>query len=263
MRKKDWTRLDKLDAEIFPEDRIEETDFLRMLHTRRMFALDSPTNQLIGYLYVAPYGDDAGTIGRIGVTKSQQKKGHGSTLMQYAIDWFLKQKGIQKVYLYTQDFNMAAQHLYKKFGFRKTGTTWHYFVPFNTLQSQGRYTCHKITAEEIDLVSALYPESMPASQIRRWLDNNLLVFTLKNTSGKIIGACRFTPGFPGVFPIHIEAVEAFDDFIEGIHAFSLPAFDYVRVTFTDNFELAKLLKQRKYKLHHRLHKMELNLTKKE
>ncbi|MFX1342858.1 MAG: GNAT family N-acetyltransferase [Promethearchaeota archaeon] len=262
MRKEDWNPLSKLDVEIFPEDSLSENEFQRMVDSQRMFALESESKQLIGYLYVAPFGDDTGIIGRIGVTKTQQKKGLGSQLMQYAINWFQEQGGIRKVILNTQDFNMAAQKLYTKFGFRTVGTTWHYFVPFNTIQPQGRYTCHEITAKEINSVSTLYPETMPASQIHRWLENNLFVFTLKTATKKIIGACRFTPDFPGAFPFNLEVVEAFDDFIEGIRTFSLPAFDYVRVTFTDNFELAKLMEHRKYKLHHRLYKMELKLPKK-
>lgn len=263
MHKEDWNSLDKLEAEIFPEDRLNENDFQRMLDTQRMFALESESNQLIGYLYVAPYGDETGIIGRIGVTKTQQKKGLGSQLMQYAINWFQEQGRIRKVILRTQDFNITAQKLYTKFGFRTVGTTWHYFVPFNTIHSQGQYTCHEITVEEIDSISTLYPETMPASQIRRWLENDLFVFTLKSATEKIIGACRFTPDFPGASPFNLEVVEAFDDFIEGIHAFSLPSFDYVRVTFSNNLELAKLMEHRQYKLHHRLHEMELNLTKKE
>lgn len=263
MRKEDWSSLNRLDIEIFPEDQLSEDDFQRMVTSQRMFTLESESKQLIGYLYVAPFGDDTGILGRIGVTKTEQKKGLGSQLMQYAINWFQEKRGIRKVILNTQDFNIAAHKLYTKFGFRTIGTTWHYFVPFNTIQSQGRYTCHEITTEEIDFVSTLYPETMPASQIRRWLENDLFVFTLKSTTEKIIGACRFTPDFPGVSPFNLEVVEAFDDFIEGIRAFSLPSFDYVRVTFTDNLELAKLMEHRKYNLHHRLHKMELNLTKKE
>ncbi|MFX0078770.1 MAG: GNAT family N-acetyltransferase [Candidatus Hermodarchaeota archaeon] len=263
MRNKDWIHLNKLDVEIFPEDSLTENEFQRMVDSQRMFALESESNQLIGYLYVAPFGDDTGIIGRIGVTKTQQKKGLGSQLMQYAINWFREQGGIRKVILRTQDFNIAAQKLYIKFGFRTVGTTWHYFVPFNTIKPQGRYTCHKITPEEIDTISTLYPETMPASQIRKWLENDLFVFTLKTTTEKIIGACRFRPDFPGASSFNLEVVAAFDDFIEGIRAFSLPAFDYVRITFTDNLELAKLMEHRKYKLHHRLHEMELNLTKKE
>ena len=263
MRKEDWNSLDQLEAEIFPEDRLNEKDFQRMLDTQRMFTLESESKQLIGYLYVAPFGDDTGIIGRIGVTKTQQKKGLGSQLMHYAINWFQEQEGIRKIILNTQDFNMAAQKLYTKFGFHAVGTTWHYFVPFNTIQPQGRYTCQEITAEEINSVSSLYPETMPANQIRRWLENELFVFTLKTTTSNIIGACRFTPDFPGAYPFNLDVVEAFDDFIEGIRTYSLHSFDYVRITFTDNQELAKLMAYRKYKLHHRLYKMELNLAKKE
>ncbi|MHA2359780.1 MAG: hypothetical protein ACXAB5_05880, partial [Candidatus Thorarchaeota archaeon] len=57
-------------------------------------------------------------------------------------------------------------------------------------------------------------------------------------------------------------VECFDDFLNGIKKFSLPEFDYCRVTFTDIPELAELCTKREFRLHHRLHKMTLALQKK-
>ena len=263
MCKEDWNSLDKLDAEIFPDDRLTEQDYQRMLDTQGMFALESDNKQLIGYLYVAPFGTDVGSIGRIGVAKRLQGKGLGTKLMQYALNWFQEKGTFRKVILHTQDFNISAQQLYTKFGFQKVGTLWHYFVPFNTIQPQGRYFCHQIKPEELKLLGSLYPDTMPSEQIKKWLKNDRFVFTLKTASERIVGACRFSPDFPGTFPFHLEVLDAFDDFIEGVRTFSLPQFDYVRVTFIDNFELAEIMELRKYKLHARLYKMELDLAKKE
>ncbi|MFX1562477.1 MAG: hypothetical protein ACFFDP_04135, partial [Promethearchaeota archaeon] len=100
-----------------------------------------------------------------------------------------------------------------------------------------------------------------ATQIRRFIDKGYLVFTLKSLGGKIVGACRFTPSFPGCFPFEIENIDSFDDFISGLRPYSLPQFDFVRVTFTDNDELAQLCNSRSYKLHHLLYKMQLELER--
>ena len=261
MKKQDWIIFKPLDAQLFPDDPIEENHFQRMLETKGLFALTRQNDEIIGYLYVTRFGEDLGHLGRIGVAQAYQNQGLGRKLMEFAIQWFQKQGGIQTVRLYTQDFNVSAQRLYEKFGFQITGTTWHYFIPFHSIQPQGKHTCHPIQNHETRILQQRYPDSMPAAQIRRWLERESLVLTLKNTQGEIVGACRYSPSFPGCFPFEIDAISCFDDFIHELQKFSLPKYDYVRITFTDLPELAQLLEHRKYKLHHRLQKMELSITK--
>ena len=179
--------------------------------------------------------------------------------MESAVDWFKKENAPRAI-LYTQDYNTVAQHLYKKFGFSVTGTTWHYFVPFSTINPTGLYSCQRINDDEIDIVGTRYNESFPASQIRRFLESDEnIVLILKDENGQLQGACRFSPLFPGCFPFEIESPECLDDFVFGIQKLSLPENDYVRLTFTDNPELAALCDSRGYRLHHRLYKMTLNL----
>lgn len=60
--------------------------------------------------------------------------------------------------------------------------------------------------------------------------------------------CLFTPAFPGCRPFEIDKVEGFDDFISGIKSRSLPEFDYVRVVFAGDDDLANLCKKRGYEL---------------
>ena len=50
-----------------------------------------------------------------------------------------------------------------------------------------------------------------------------------------------------------------DDYVEGIRHYARPEFDYIRLTFTDNPELAQLCNSRGYRLHHTLFKMEAAL----
>ncbi|MDF1541053.1 MAG: GNAT family N-acetyltransferase, partial [Candidatus Thorarchaeota archaeon] len=205
------------------------------------------------------FGEDEGYIQKIAVSSPYQGKGYGSMLMDHANEWFRGQGGIKTVHLYTQQDNHVAHELYKKHGFAVTGTTWHYFVPRDSLRPTGFYKCQEIKKDEIDEVGNKY-EALPAVQIRRFLENvRYHIMTLKDKESQIIGVCRFTPSFPGCFPFLMEIPEAFDDFLTGLEPYSLPEFDYVRVTFTDIPKVAKLCEERGYKLHHKLFKMSLEL----
>lgn len=258
MRLEDWTQLHEMDIQIFPDDSLQQDWFEKRVERDGCFALVQG-DQIVGNLIVTRFGADEGHLGRIGVAKSQQGKGYGSMLMEYAIDWFRKEGGIREVHLYTQDFNKTAQSLYKKYGFRRSGTTWHYFVPYDSVKPKNTYTCQDINEKEIETAGKMFP-SIPAEQIRRFLTyKEFHVLTLKDKDGNIQGACRFTPSFPGCFPFEITGLDCFDDFIAGMKKFSLPEYDYCRITFTDIPELGELCEDRGYRLHHRLHKMTLTL----
>ncbi|MGD9396606.1 MAG: GNAT family N-acetyltransferase [Candidatus Thorarchaeota archaeon] len=258
MKPEDWDEFHEMDLELFPDDSMEENHFKKRTENDGCFAL-MQDNRIIGCLIVARFGEDEAYLGRIGVSKTHQGKGFGSLLMEYAIDWYHEQGGIKATHLLTQDYNKAAQNLYKKYGFKRTGTTWSFYVPYDSVRPQKKYRCQKIQEEEIDPVGSLFP-SLPPQQIRRFLSaDGQLVLTLKDLNGKIKGACRFTPSFPGCFPFEITSIDCFDDFATGLMEFKLPEHDYFRVTFTDIPDLAKLCEEREYRLHHRLHKMTMTL----
>ncbi len=258
MKKEDWERLHELEKEIFEDDLFTEEQFIDRIEKGNFFALDID-GKIVGELAVERFGEDGAHLGRIGVARSHQRQGLGTYLMECAINWFKNEKNITTVHLYTQDHNVAAQSLYKKFGFDVSGTTWHYFVPFAGLEPQGKYSCQEIQDDEIVAVSEMYP-TLPAVVIRRCIQSNKChALAFKNSGGMIVGAARFTPSFPGAFPFEIEDVNYFDDFISGMQKFSLPEFDYVRTVFTDNEDLAEVCESRGYHLHHRLFKMSLHL----
>jgi predicted GNAT family acetyltransferase len=216
---------------------------------------------MIGYLMVQRYGKDEGYVGRIGVREEHRGKGFGRMLMDHGIEWFRNQGDIKAVHLQA-DLNEAALGLYKNTGFKQVGTTWHYFVPFDSLQPMGKYTCHDIKDEEIELVGRKFP-NFPAEQIRKFLKSEkFLLLVLKDKDGNIHGVCRFTPAFPGCFPFEITDAECFDDYVFGLKKYSLPEFNYARITFTNIPELAETCEKRKYRMHHKLHKMTLVLDTK-
>jgi len=260
MRFEDWDVYHEMIKEILPDDNLRKDQFLNSVKSGSFFVLESD-NKMVGQLKVSRFGSHEAHLGSIGVAKSHQRKGWGRILMKYSIDWFKEQDGISTVHLYTQDYNIAAQSMYKKFGFKVTGTTWHYFIPFTSLKPTGNYICQEILEEEINFIGERFP-TLPAAQIRRFLDDRdtkYYVLTLKNKDGMIVGAARFTPSFPGSFPFEIIGIDGFDDFMKGMGKLSLPEFNYVRTVFTDNKKLAKLCDERNYHLHHRLYKMSLNL----
>jgi GNAT superfamily N-acetyltransferase len=261
MKAEDWDQFHRMDVEIFPDDAVKEESFIKSVEGDGCFAL-TLDGKIIGNLDVARFGKDEGYLRRIGVVKTHRGKGLGSMLIDCALDWFRKQDNIRTIHLHA-DLNEAALGLYKKSGFKKVGTTWHYFVPYDSVEPQQKYVCQEIHKDEIESVGKQFP-SLPVEQIRRFLaSNEYHVLTLKDKSGRIEGVCRFTPSFPGCFPFEISDLECFDDFVIGIREFGLPEYDYCRVTFTNIPELAELCKEREYRLHHCLHKMSLTLDEKE
>lgn len=139
MKAEDWEEFHEMDLELFPDDAMEEKRFKERIEHDGCFALIQD-GRIIGNLIVSHFGKDEAHLGRIGVSKSHQGKGYGSMLMEYAINWFREQGGIKVAHLCTQDFNETAQGLYKKFGFKRTGTSWHYFVPYDSVEPVNKYT---------------------------------------------------------------------------------------------------------------------------
>ena len=253
MTKEDWRAFHDFDLLSFPDDAMSEEFFLKRLERDGFFSLDL-NGEMVGQLVVAPFGENEGHLGRVAIAPNHQGKGYGKVLLRKAMDWF-KTENLTKVHLNTQDHNQVAQGLYRQFGFERSGTTWHYFVPIETLNPKHEYTCQRILPEEIEQVGKKY-SSLPAIQIKRLLEfPENPVLTLKDKEGGIKGVCRFTPSFPGCFPFEIDDIEAVDDFLIGLSPYALPSFEYYRITFYDNEMLAQLFLERGYRLHHRLYKM--------
>ena len=256
----DWSSFEILDQETFPDDRVTKKYFDLYLASDGFYALESDNGDLLGYVKITDLKDGTGFMSRIAVAKAQQRQGLGSKLMEFCLQWF-RTRNIRQVDLNTQDFNESAQRLYQKFGFNRIGTMWHYFFSFKALQSAShRYHIQLLQPEEIDLVYQLFPETMGLSRIRLWLErDDLEIYTLKNRTGNIVGACRFTPSFPGCSPFELKHLDGLDDFVAGLRPLIPQEFDYIRLTFTNNPELAKTLEERRCKLHHRLYQMRLRL----
>ncbi|MFX1581863.1 MAG: GNAT family N-acetyltransferase [Promethearchaeota archaeon] len=257
MQSDDWVTFQQLDAEIFEvDDQLGERVFQQRVQMPGFFALETKKDDQIGYLLLGKFSDEIGHLGRIGVKKSMQSHGLGSYLMEYALNWFQQQEAVHEVQLYTQVDNLHAQGLYKKFGFQIIGQTWHYFVPFNSLNAKGSFSLQLAQPKEFQLIADLFPTALPIGAIRRYHQREHPIYTLKDTSDTIVGATRFTPSFPGCFPFELTVISGFDDFVFGFQPLCDPASEFLRITFHENEELAYLCETRGYRLHHKLFRMQ-------
>lgn len=262
MRSDEWATFHQLDAEIFlKDDQMGEESFLKRVQKPGFLAIETKQSHLAGYLILGQFTDEIGHLGRIGVNKALQSQGLGSQLMTYALNWFQQKEHVKEVQLYTQIDNIHAQGLYKKFRFKVIGQTWHYFIPFASLKSTGTFSLQIAKPSEYQHIANLYPHSPPLGALHQFLERKQFIYTLKNQSNKIVGACRFNPGFPGCFPFELNDVSGFDDYALGFQPLCEPPSDFLRITFHENEPLVQLCETREYRLHHTLFRMQLILKK--
>jgi RimJ/RimL family protein N-acetyltransferase len=261
MQSNEWSIFHKLDSVIFEkEDQLRKDFFHQRVQTPGFFAMITKNGRLVGYLVLGRFTDEIAHLGRIGIRKSMQNQGFGSQLMEYALDWFRKQQGVKVVRLYTQVDNLPAQGLYRKFGFKVSGRTWHYFVPFKSLRASGTYSLQQAQPKECQGIADRFPESLPMEAIQNYLKRKQPVYVLKDSSDRIVGASRFTPNFPGCFPFEITELSSFDDFVLAFEPLCDPPSDILRITFHENETLATFCETRGYHLHHKLYQMQLFLS---
>lgn len=247
MTRRDWKSFDSLHSS---DDEFTEGGFKSHLKGEGFFGLFL-NGVLVGHMNLNLFGDDECHFQHIFIGEEYRGKGFSNALMEYSFNWY-RERGIRRAHLYTEVGNETAQYLYKKYGFTLDSRAWHFIVPFSTLSPSNRYTCHEILEENIDPVDNRF-QRLPAGEIRRWLNSDSRMgLMLKDTQGGIVGACLFTPDFPGCRPFEVSTLDCFDDFIAGIKERSLPEFDFVRLTFAGNDELAGLCKQRGYELVHEM-----------
>ena len=75
--------------------------------------------QILGYLCFWFWAKEAHLV-NIAVRPERRREGWASLMMRWFLR-FVKRKGAQKVYLEVRESNLAAQKLYRKFGFRIDG----------------------------------------------------------------------------------------------------------------------------------------------
>ena len=254
--KGDWVTLGESDRELFPDEPMTEEWYIDKMESpvTQVFVADS-NGTALGYLVVTVDGLSC-VINRVGVRIEHQNKGIGTNLMKTALKWLQEQK-IHHVKLYVLMDNPQALALYKKSGFHTGGRAWHYIVPFDRVEDANpKFKCEILSPSIIQEVSIKFHQL--EEMIRRFYEDPKNV-SLVLKSDKLIGYCRFTPSFPGAFPFIITDLRGFDSFGQCLISFSQNNFDYFRLTFEDNEELANFLEKRGCQLHHNMYYLTLDL----
>ncbi len=250
----DWEEIQELDAEVFPDERLTKENYQEIYERQnsRIF-LAIIKNQISGYL-ILTVDETICLINRVGVRPTHQRKGIGTVIMRNAIYWAKKTNQIRQLKLYVLSNDLAPNALYQKVNFAIAGKAWHFIIRFDQLEDEKPgYRSSKLKEDEIPFICQKF--SLNEKMIQRFLKNSNYRSLILRRNSEIIGYCRFAPSFPGAKPFILLDTNGFDSFSSCIKAYSKAEFNYFRITFEDNEELASLCSIRGYKLHHELYYM--------
>lgn len=119
----DVSRLEELEAELFPDNCLNQLSLLREIRCGKcLVAVRADTNEIVAYVLVR-VTDGLADILRIGVSTTYQGHGLGTQLMEAAI------RLEPKAMLTVRKTNVRALALYKRLGFRIIGELTHGIAP--------------------------------------------------------------------------------------------------------------------------------------
>ncbi len=84
---------------------------------------------LLGYIMLYSVADEAHIL-NLAIDPARRRKGYGSCLIDYAID-YCGRKGVSDFFLEVRESNLGAQNLYRKLGFRVIGRRKRYYAETN------------------------------------------------------------------------------------------------------------------------------------
>jgi ribosomal protein S18 acetylase RimI-like enzyme len=87
--------------------------------------LAEDNGQILGCIFVVPYGTKVSYLFRLAVKKEQRKKGIGSQLLDKA-EQIIKSGKNEEVGLYVDSDNKTLQQFYKKRGYKTSGKPYFY-----------------------------------------------------------------------------------------------------------------------------------------
>jgi ribosomal protein S18 acetylase RimI-like enzyme len=120
IRGNDLSTLLSLDSSAFePLWRFDQGHFMELLVTSGHSTIAERSGEPVGYAITDVLGD-TGFVVRVAVHPHAQGEGIGGRLLADALD-HCRAAGAAFVRLNTQESNVASQHLYQRFGFRRAG----------------------------------------------------------------------------------------------------------------------------------------------
>lgn len=258
IEEKDWRELIEVNKSAFQDDHMEKENFLNFVKEEGFIGL-FVDNTLVGYLLMRIMGD-YGHLTHIAVSAKQQGKGYGTELMMYSIEFFNKHN-VKKMGLYVETKNDVAINMYKKFGYKVSNETWHYWIKREQLEEIETKHLSDTSGHIIEVKEKDYDKI-----VRAFPDINKeeLIVHLKSEKYKTLGYkikgeikvyARFNVNFSGCRPfLYINETRYVDEFIVKMKRYREK--EYLRLTFDKYKELSEEFERRGYKLWHHLFNME-------
>lgn len=261
IEEKDCLELVELNASAFQDDHMEKENCLNHIKEDNLIGFFI-NNKLVGYLLMRIM-DDYGHLAHIAVSAKHQRKGYGTELMKYSIEFF-KKHNVKKMGLYVETKNVVAINMYKKFGYKVSNESWHYWIKKEHLEeietkhmldTSGRVL--EVKEKDYDRIVRAFPD-INKEELMHHLKSNKHMTLCYKIEGEIKVYARFNVNFSGCRPfLYINETRYVDEFIIKIKKYREK--EYLRLTFDNYKELSEEFERRGYKLWHHLFNMEKNL----
>ena len=113
-----FTSFEKMHKELFPNGYFTGRQIVEKIDENHKLFLALEDGQLLGYHFckIEP-ASESGYVDFIGTDASARGRGIGADLLAAGVDWMLSAPTTNKINLTVNADNMAARHLYEKFGF--------------------------------------------------------------------------------------------------------------------------------------------------
>lgn len=258
----DFKNIIRIEAKIFPEDFfLSEENVIEIVndHNKEFYIIQLKDN-IIGYMIIN-FMDKILHLYRIGIIPEYQGEGYGTKLMEFLSIRIKELNFFDESILYVLRGNDAAINLYKKFQYEIVKRSWQFQIEYDQIKPSSENTdeySSKIipySKDELERISKLYDVTIERLNNLISPKNLFIEFYLGNKS---IGFCRFDPTFPGAFPFIIEHIDFYAISNELIK-YAKPDFDFVKVTFDENEQLAQFLQEEKFICVHEMFVMERKL----
>lgn len=261
IEEKDWREFIEVNKSAFQDDHMEKENFLNHVKDEGFIGL-FVANTLVGYLLMRIMSD-YGHLTNIAVSAKHQRKGYGAELMKYSIEFF-KKHNVKKMGLYVETKNVVAIKMYKKFGYKVSNESWHYWIKKEQLEEIETKHLSDTSGHIIEVKEEDYDRIVRAFPV---INKEELMYHLKSKKymtlgykikGEIKVYARFNVNFSGCRPfLYINETRHVDEFIVKMKKYRKK--EYLRLTFDNSKELSEEFERRGYKLWHHLFNMEKNL----
>jgi len=240
-----WEEFHNLDRQIFDDYIIKKEAFPDLKQKGLFFLYIESSKNPIGYIYLKVFGKE-GQVSRHGVLPEYRQQGYGKELLSYGLDW-LKKQGCTQAFVYILEDYVPGLILYSSYGFEKCKAVYQFKIDYKTLDAididTDSYTIKKLARTEINPFIEKYDlvKEKVESYYNTEEENIIIGFYYEDT---IRGFGRFTPTYPGIFPLFISYANSIYAFLELTRQkWALQKYDYMLITFEDQVSIYKELEK--------------------